>query len=64
MVFEAFKYVCYMHYVYTSCGVNIYLMNIHNQHGNCCYPPFWWSKLPVVIVLPVLDNEASDIEVH
>ena len=26
------------------------------------YPPFWWSKLPVVVVGRVLDNEAIDIE--
>ena len=26
------------------------------------YPPFWWSKLPVVIGRHVLDNEAIDIE--
>ena len=32
----------------------------HEYH----YPPFWWSKLPVVIVHYVLDNEANDIEMH
>ena len=32
----------------------------HEYH----YPPFWWSKLPVVIVRCVLDNEAIDIETH
>ena len=32
----------------------------HEYH----YPPFWWSKLPVVIVRCVVDNEAIDIEMH
>ena len=32
----------------------------HEYH----YPPFWWSKLPAVIVRCVLDNEANDIETH
>ena len=32
----------------------------HEYH----YPPFWWSKLPVVVVCCVLDNEANDIETH
>ena len=43
----------------TSCGANVYRMNIINQHGNRCYPPFWWSKLPVVIVRTCLIMKLS-----
>ena len=49
--------------VFVGAVAQMFVMNIINQHGNDCYPPFWWSKLPVVIVCHVLDNEAIDIEV-
>ena len=41
-------------------------MNIINQLGNRCYPPFWWSKLLVIIYSAshILDNEAIDTEAH
>ena len=49
----------YDNYVYAYRLVAAQILS-HEYH----YPLFWWSKLPVVIVRRVLDNEAIDIEAH